>query len=418
MHYSENISRRILLKNLVNIRWIAIAGQLSAIIFVNFFLNISIPIFYCLLVIIVSIIINFVSSFSKNRNIYLSDNEAFYFLLYDTIQLAVLLFLTGGIYNPFSLLLIAPVIISASYLQISYSIFLSIFSIVIIFCLNFFYVKIDWLEDFSFPKLFTIGLVIALTISIIFIVIYVYILANSSRKISTALNETQIALINQKKVSEMGSMAAAAAHEMSTPLNTIFLIIGDLKKDKSINKNLKSEILLLETQADRCKKILLNLSKNPQNLKDSFFKKTKLSSLINMNFEKYLKNNNNINTNIRIIEKNQNEPLINYSDEIMYGLGNIIQNASQHAIKYIDVSISWNKDYIYISVKDDGPGFKNEILEKIGNPYISDKSKENSMGLGIFIAKNLIEKIQGNIKFYNQNNNGSVVEISLKRGAH
>ena len=132
MPYSQKSNGRILLINLINIRWVAIIGQLSAIIIVNFFLNIPIPLLYCLLVIIVSILINFLSLFPKTRSNYLSENEAFYFLLYDTIQLAILLYLTGGIYNPFCLLLIAPVIISSSYLKIGYSIILSLFSLLIV----------------------------------------------------------------------------------------------------------------------------------------------------------------------------------------------------------------------------------------------------------------------------------------------
>ena len=415
MSYSHKSNERILLKNLINIRWIAIAGQLSAIIIVNFFLNITIPVFLCLLVIVISILINFLSLFPRTRSNYLSENEAFYFLLYDTIQLAILLYLTGGIYNPFCLLLIAPVIISASYLKISYSVLLSLFSIIIVFCLSFFYIEINWHENFIAPKLFTNGLVLALIISIIFIAVYVYILANSSRKISKALNQTQIALINQKKVSEIGSLASAAVHELSTPLNTIFLVLGDLKKEKIINDNLKSEILLLETQANRCKEILLNLSKDPHNVTDTFLQKTTISNLVDLNFEKFLKSKNDLKININKLKIND-EPLIKFSDEIMYGLGNIIQNAIEHARNSIDINISWNKEYIFISIKDDGKGFTNEILEKIGNPYISSKNNENNMGLGIFIAKNLIENIGGNMKCYNKNNNlGSVVEISLHR---
>ena len=319
MPYFQQLDERILLKNLINIRWIAIIGQLSAIIIVSFFLNIKIPLFLCLLVIVVSILVNFLSLYPKTSSNYLSENEAFYFLLYDTSQLALLLYLTGGIYNPFSLLLIAPVIISASYLKIGYSIFLSLLSIIIVFSISFFYVEIDWSEQFVIPKLFTNGLILSLIIAIIFIAVYVYILANSFRKISNALNQTQIALINQKKISEIGSLSAAAVHEFSTPLNTIFLVLGDLKKEKIIRDNLKSEILLLETQANRCKEILFNLSKNPQKLKDTFLQQTTTSNLIDLNIEKFFNNKKN---KIKIkIFKEENEPLINYSDEIMYGLG-------------------------------------------------------------------------------------------------
>ena len=415
MAYYEKQSEKILLKNIVNIRWIAIIGQLLAVIFTNFYLNISIPLFYCLSIISVSILVNLLSLFLMTRNNYLSENEFFYFLLYDTIQLAILLYLTGGIYNPFCLLLIAPVVISATHLKINYSVILSMLSILIVFFLNIFYIEINWKEKFSFPSLFVNGLVLALIISIIFIAIYVYILADSSRKISNAFNQTRIALINQKKISEIDYLAAAATHELSTPLNTILLVLDDLKKNKLFTKDLLSEILLLETQANRCKEILLNLSKNPQNIKDTFLQKTTLTNLITLNFGKFLKKKNHINTEINVLN-NESEPIIFFSDELMYGLGNIIQNASQHAKNKIDANISWNKDHMFISIEDDGNGFKSEVLERIGDPYISQINNDNSMGLGIFIAKNLIENIGGNMKFYNKSNNqGSVVDISLKR---
>ena len=271
-------NNNILLNNLINIRWTAIIGQLFAILFVYYLLSISIPIFFCLIVVLISTIVNFVSLLTVKKNKYLNDNEAFYFLLYDTIQLAVLLYLTGGIYNPFSLLLIAPIVISASYLRIVFSIMLSVFSIVIVVFISFFYIEIDWSENFLVPSLFTYGLILSLVISFIFIAVYVYILSNTSRKISQALNQTQIALINQKKLSEIGSLTAAAVHELSTPLNTILLILNDLKKDKILNKNhnLKSEVRLLKSQAKRCKKILFNLSKSPQKIKDTFFRKNNI----------------------------------------------------------------------------------------------------------------------------------------------
>jgi len=412
LYFNKN---NILLSNLVNIRWVAIFGQLIAILFVYFFLNISIPIFLCLSVVVFSIVINFFSFFSKKKNNYLTDNEAFYFLLYDTIQLAVLLFLTGGIYNPFSFFLLAPVIISSSFLRIGFSIALLLFSISIIVLISFYYIEIQWPEEFLFPSLFTLGMIFSLIISLTFIAIYVYILATSSRKISNALNQTHIALINQKKISAVGSLTSVAVHELSTPLNTIFLILNDLKKDKNVNKNkiLKSEINLLESQANRCKNILFNLSKNPQNIKDNFFEKITLSNIIKINFEKFKKKR--IFLNIKI-NNNHKEPLIKFSDEIMYGIGNIIQNAVEHTKKFIDVNISWNELYLFIKITDDGNGFPKEILDSIGNPFISKNKNDKNMGLGIFIAKNLIENVGGKIKFLNNlNTNGSIVEIRLNK---
>ena len=408
-------SNNILLSNLIKIRWIAILGQLSAILIVYFYFEVKIPLFICILFVLISSLVNIYSLHLKKITNYLSDNETFFFLLFDTIQLAILLFLTGGIYNPFSLLLIAPIIISASYLRMVFSIILSLLSILIVAFISIFYIEIEWPSKFVIPNLFTYGLVLSLIISFIFITIYVYIFANSSRKISEALNRTSAALANQKKLSEVGSLSAAAVHELSTPLNTILLVLDDLKKDKAFEKNLEvmKEIDLLESQVQRCKQILLRLSKNPQKLKDEFFNQTTISNIIDTNFEKFKKSN--IKMKINIIT-NESEPKIKFMDELMYGIGNIMQNAIQHCKKDIIVNISWNKDILNIFIIDDGSGFAREVLDQIGNPYIS-KNKDNGMGLGIFIAKNLIENIGGKIFFNNNMNNksGSKVQIELNR---
>ena len=410
----NSFSNNILLNNLIKIRWIAIIGQLTAILLVYFYFEIQIPILFCLLIVIISILVNVLSFFSKKNNYYLSDNEAFYFLLFDTSQLAILLYLTGGIYNPFCLLLIAPLIISASYLRLIFSIILSSFSILIVIIINFYYVEIKWPENFIVPTLFTYGLIISLIISLIFITIYVYIIANSSRNISKALNQTRIALFNQKKLSEIGSLSAAAVHELSTPLNTIFLILNDFQKNDILynNAEIKKEVDLLKSQAERCKEILLRLSKNPQNLKDNFFDKTTLSNIVKINFDKF------INRKIKLIVNmltNDSEPIIEFKDELIYGIGNIIQNAIQHTKKIIEVNISWKNDNMKVEIIDDGKGFSREILDKIGSPYISN-NKKIGMGLGIFIAKNLIENINGEILFLNhKKTTGAIVEIHLKK---
>ncbi|PPR46158.1 MAG: Sensor histidine kinase RegB [Alphaproteobacteria bacterium MarineAlpha5_Bin8] len=405
-------SNNILLSNLIYIRWIAITGQFFAVLIVYYYFNIKIPLILCISAILVSIIVNLLSIYQKKINNYLSDKEAFYFLLFDTFQLAILLYLTGGIYNPFLLLLIAPIIISASYLKIIYSVLLSFLSIIIVILLNFYYIKINWLDEFTVPGLYTFGLVLSLIISLIFIAVYVYIFADSSRGISEALNETKIALSNQKKISEIGSLSAAAVHELSTPLNTIFLVLDDLKNNKIFIENIeiKKEVELIKSQAERCKEILFKLSQNPQNLKDSFFDKITLSNLIKINFDKF--NRRNIELNINLVT-NKKEPTIIYKDELMYGVGNIIQNAVQHCKNNILVNISWDNKNIKINIIDDGPGFSKEILDNIGNPYISS-NKKNGMGLGIFIAKNLIENIGGKIIIKNNENfKGSNIEIML-----
>ena len=363
----------------------------------------------CLIVVSISILINILCYVLERTNNYLSDKQAFFFLLFDTCQLSILLYLTGGIYNPFSILLIAPIIISASYLPLIFSIILSTISVFVVVFISFFYVNIDWTEKFLVPKFLTLGLII----SIIFITMYVYIFAKSSRGISKALEQTKNALFNQRKISDIGSLSAAAVHELSTPLNTIFLVLNDLLKDPSLKNNpdIKEEINLLKSQADRCKEILLRLSKNPQNLTDNFYNQTTLSNIIQVNLDKF--NNRNISINKKIINK-ESEPVLLYKDELMYGIGNIIQNALQHAKKLIKVNISWTRKKYIIQIIDDGTGFSRDILNKIGGPYISNN--KDSLGLGIFISINLIENIGGKILFKNNvDSNGSTAEIHLNR---
>ena len=408
----EYFSNNILLSNLIKIRWIAIGGQLCAILTVFFYFKINFPIIICLCIIFLSIITNIYSFFINKINNYLTDKEAFYFLLFDTIQLSILLFLTGGIYNPFSLLLIAPLIISASYLPIVYSIGLLFLSICGVLIISNFYFPINWNENFIVPKFFTYGLTLSLIISLIFLSVYVYLFANSSRRISQALLEARVALDNQKKLSEIGSLSAAAVHELSTPLNTIFLILNDLRNEENVKNNhyIKKEIDLLKSQADRCRNILLTLSRNPENLKDSFFDKTTISNLVKLNFDKF--NNKKIKLKLNLISGKE-EPLILFKDELLYGIGNIIQNAIQYAVSVLIIDIIWDKNLLIIVIKDDGIGFKNELLDQIGKPYISKQSK--GMGLGIFIAKNLIENIGGSISFSNKKEGGASVEIKIKR---
>lgn len=401
----------ILLSNLIKIRWIAITGQFLAILLVHFLFEINILIIESFILVLFSVVVNLFSYFLQKRDNKISDKLAFLFLLYDTGQLGILLYLTGGIFNPFCILIIAPVIISASYLPVYWTVILSLFSIIVILFINLIYIPIEWQEVFLIPNIYKQGLVFALIITIIFIAVYAYLFASSSRKISAALSETKLQLSNQKKITEVGSLSAAAVHELSTPLNTIFLILNDFRKNKKLIKDLYilKDIELLKSEAERCKKILLRLSKNPLNLKDTFLKKTKISDLIKINFEKF-----NTNKNLSIINYNKNEePEIFFKDEMMYALGNLIQNAIIYSKNLVTVKINFDEIFSYIKISDDGPGFPKDILDRLGDPYVSKNKK--GMGLGIFIAKNLIENLDGKILLYNSKDNNAIVEIKFNK---
>ena len=397
----------ILLGNLIKIRWIAIFGQFLAVFFVTYIIKIQIPFYETLIIILLSVGVNFLSYFEERKNKSISNFKAFSFLLFDTLQLGFLLFLTGGIVNPFSILILAPVITSASYLPASMTVILSLISIMIIIILNFYFIPLELGEQFYLPQIYNFGLVASLIITVIFIAIYAYLFASSSRKISNALSISKLQILNQKKITEVASLSAAAAHELGTPLNTIFLIINDLLKEKKLNddKNIVKDIILLKSQAERCKEILQRFSKNPLKLKDKFLEKVKITDLIKINFDKFNKNKKLI-----IIRNPENdEPEIVFKDEIMYALGNIIQNAIFYSKDLVTVKLNYTKINLKIIITDDGTGFSKDIIDKLGEPYISKNNQ--GMGLGIFIAKNLLENMGGNLNFYNSEDDKAVVEI-------
>ncbi|MBL6674748.1 MAG: ActS/PrrB/RegB family redox-sensitive histidine kinase [Alphaproteobacteria bacterium] len=401
----------VLLINLIKIRWIAIVGQLTTLFTIFFVFNFTIPLTECLIVVALSILVNFYSYFIQRGNPTLTDKKTFLFLLFDISQLVGLLFLTGGVFNPFLVLIVAPIIISASYLSALWTILLSLYSILLILIINFNYIPLNWDQNFITPRIYNIGIVIALIITIIFIAIYAYLFASSARKISRALTATELKLSNQKKTTEVAYLSAAAVHELSTPLNTIFLVLNDLLKEKILitNSVLIKDIELLKSQAERCKEILLRLSKNPQNLKDNFFEKIRIIDLIKLNFEKFNDNKKLILNNDGFNKENK----ILFKDEVNYALGNIIQNSILYSKVEIKIFLKVNKSVFTIKIEDDGDGFSRDVLDKLGEPYISKNKK--GMGLGIFIAKNLIENMKGNIIFYNSNNNGAVVEINFDK---
>ena len=397
----------ILLGNLIKIRWIAIFGQILAVFFVTYIIKIQIPIYETLLIILLSVVVNIYSYFEERKIKSISNLKAFLFLLFDTLQLGFLLFLTGGIINPFSILILAPVITSASYLPALMTIILSTISIIIAILLNFYFIPLDLGGEFYLPDIYSFGLVSSLIITVIFIAIYAYLFASSSRKISYALSISKLQILNQKKITEIGSLSAATAHELGTPLNTIFLILNDLLKEKKLieDKNIVKDIILLKSQAERCKEILQKLSKNPLKLKDKFLDKVKITDLIKINFDKF---NKEKILNIKKIPIND-EPEIIYKDEIMYALGNIIQNAIFHSKQIVTAELNYSKSSVKIFITDDGKGFSKDIIDKLGEPYISKNS--SGMGLGIFIAKNLIENMGGKLNFYNSKDENAVVEI-------
>ena len=401
----------VLLANLIKIRWLAIIGQLTTLLIVSLVLKFTIPLEVCLVIVILSIFINIFSYYIQKDNPTLSYKKTFMFLFFDISQLVALLYLTGGIFNPFIILILAPIIISASYLPALWTILLCFYSILMIIFINFNYISLNWNENFLTPSIYKNGILVALIITILFIAIYAYLFANFSRRIFEALSETRLKLSNQKKTTAVAYLSAAAVHELSTPLNTIFLILNDFISEKVLINNsvLMKDVKLLKSQAERCKEILLRLSKNPNTLKDDFFEKIKIIDLIKLNFDKF---NDNKKLNLIYINFSQ-DTKIYFKDEINYALSNLIQNAIFYSQSQIDITLEVNEIFFCIKIKDDGKGFSKDVLDRVGEPYISKNKK--GMGLGIFISKNLIENMKGSISFSNTLNSNAVIEIKFEK---
>ena len=388
----------VLLANLIKIRWLAIIGQLTTLLIVSLVLKFTIPLEVCLVIVILSIFINIFSYYIQKDNPTLSYKKTFMFLFFDISQLVALLYLTGGIFNPFIILILAPIL-------------LCFYSILMIIFINFNYISLNWNENFLTPSIYKNGILVALIITILFIAIYAYLFANFSRRIFEALSETRLKLSNQKKTTAVAYLSAAAVHELSTPLNTIFLILNDFISEKVLINNsvLMKDVKLLKSQAERCKEILLRLSKNPNTLKDDFFEKIKIIDLIKLNFDKF---NDNKKLNLIYINFSQ-DTKIYFKDEINYALSNLIQNAIFYSQSQIDITLEVNEIFFCIKIKDDGKGFSKDVLDRVGEPYISKNKK--GMGLGIFISKNLIENMKGSISFSNTLNSNAVIEIKFEK---
>ena len=405
---------KISLETIINIRWIAIFGQIFAICFVYYYLKFNFEVLWCGALVIVSVVINSYLEFKKSKIGELNNLSATFNIFYDLVQLALLLFLTGGLTNPFSILIIVPTTIATTFLSRNSSFFIAGVSIILCSVLALFNFPLPGPdgETLKTPKYYLLGMWLSTTVGIIFLGNYAYQLARSNRKRSKALEGLEKTLSNEQTLSSVGSLAAAAVHELGTPLATISLVSGELKKQLSEKKEFKEDIDLLISQADRCRLILKNIGTDPKQ-EDDFLQRVSLKNLLN---EIVFSNERKHDKKIIIIDKLEHEPLkINKQIEITYALRSLIDNSIKFSKSEIKIFIEKNNNDLSIIITDDGPGFDDEILKKIGEPYIKSVSVDKTklgLGLGLFISKNLLERTKAKIIFENKKNGlGAVVKI-------
>ncbi len=405
---------KISLETIINIRWIAIFGQIFAICFVYYYLKFNFEVLWCGALVLVSIVINSYLEFKKSKFGELNNFSATFNIFYDLVQLALLLFLTGGLTNPFSILIIVPTTIATTFLSRNSSFFIAGVSIILCSVLALFNFPLPGPdgETLKTPQYYLLGMWLSTTIGIIFLGNYAYQLARSNRKRSKALEGLEKTLSNEQTLSSVGSLAAAAVHELGTPLATISLVSGELKKQLSDKKEFKEDIDLLISQADRCRLILKNIGTDPKQ-EDDFLQRVSLKNLLN---EIVFSNERKHDKKIIIIDKLEHEPLkINKQIEITYALRSLIDNSIKFSKSEIKIFIEKNNNDLSIIITDDGPGFDDEILKKIGEPYIKSTSVDKTklgLGLGLFISKNLLERTKAKIIFENKKSElGAVVKI-------
>ena len=397
------------------LRYIAIIGQFIAINVVFFYLNLEFPITVSLIVVFIGLLTNLYLQFKVKAN-QLKDTYASLFLLYDLFQLAILLYLTGGIFNPFSILLIIPAIVSSTFLSMGTTIILGFITSLILFTLTHYYLPLPGLlvENFNVPSFYKFGILISILIGLIFLSYFGIRFAGETKKRSEALNKLQEVIAKEYELESLGGQAAAAAHSLGTPLATIAVVAKELKKEIGDNKDVSKDIDLLISQTKRCSEILKQISKK-QIEEDIFLSSIKLEDLLAEIIESFKETSSK---KIELISNDDNNKInIERTPEIIYGLRNFIGNAVKFSKSRVKINLTSDLEKIEIKINDDGPGIPDDIIKKIGEPYIKSKSTElnsnSGLGLGTFLGKTLLEK-QGAKLLFRRNNDlgGALVIIS------
>ena len=349
----------------------------------------------------------------KKGNKVLSENQIFYFLFFDILQISCLIAINGGYTNPFIFIILAPLAISATYLSLDK--ILMIVSLALVCFAIIFNTYIELPENIR-PILndnYSLGIMTSLFTSSIFMVFYLYYFSLNYKKTQVAYQLASNQLQNEKELLKVGGLAAAAVHELGTPLNTINLIVNDFEKDKSLSKKYEQDIDTLKEQLERCKEILKELSTNPQSKEiSSEINDMSLDVFVQSLAEKHQKNYNRINMEYRSDENSKNIT-VSITPELNIAMTNIINNALSFATKQIIIISEVFGDYYTIKIKDDGPGFDKKFIANFGKPFYSTRSNNTlNMGLGLFITKQMIENLKGNVEVVN--NNGAEVILKWK----
>ena len=404
-------------KTLVNLRWIAIVGQLITINFVYYYFKLELPLLAAHIVVLVGLITNIILQFKVREN-QLNDLYSAFFLIYDLMQLTFLLYLTGGISNPFSFLMIIPTIVSSTFLSMGTTIILGTLTIFSLFCLTNYHKILPGLDvyNFSFPEYYLEGILTSIIIGLIFLSYFGIRFSGETKKRTEALDKLQQVMAKEYQLESLGGLAAAAAHSLGTPLATISVVAKELKKEIGNNSKHYKDLELLVSQAKRCSDILRKISRK-EIKDDQFINIVNVEDLLEEIIISF-KETSVVRINL-VSDEDKNKINIKRAPELVYGLRNFIGNAVKFSKSRVEIILISDEKKIEIEINDDGPGIPEDIIKKIGEPYIKSKSKELSsnsgLGLGTFLGKTLLERNNAKLQFRSNGElGGAMVLISWR----
>ncbi|MBZ0161123.1 MAG: ActS/PrrB/RegB family redox-sensitive histidine kinase [Notoacmeibacter sp.] len=411
-------SRRLRLNTLIRLRWLAVVGQSVAVIIVAWRLEFPFPVSLCFALIGTSAWLNLFLAFRYPANYRLTELAALGILTFDVLQLSGLLYMTGGMTNPFAMLLIAPVIISATSLPVRHTLFLASLDVAAATLLVFFHEALPWYpgDPLSIPFIYIVGMWMAVVSSLVFTGMYAFRVASEARLLADALSATELVLQREQHLSALDGLAAATAHELGTPLATIALVAREMERDLPDDDKLREDVALLRSQSERCRGILRRLTSLPSE-GEKHIARMPLTSLIDEVSAPHREFGIEI-----VLEPGEcvgPEPVWRRNPGIMYGLGNLVENAVDFARNTVHVRWNWNEDKIRVLIIDDGPGYPPEILDRIGEPYTTTRGTGEAtglgggLGLGLFIAKTLLERSGAEIAFANSTKPGLGAQVTI-----
>ncbi|MDB5395125.1 MAG: histidine kinase [Rhodospirillales bacterium] len=393
---------RVSLRTLVFVRWVVIIGQLVTVSVVALGFQFPMQLSAVLTIIALAVAVNLLGMVMR-RGRALSDRAVAVYLAFDILQLSALLFLTGGLTNPFAVLVLGPIAVAAAVLGRDYSFGLTFLAIICLAALFASPFDLPWNGGGSprLPDLYQLGLWISLTLACGFISTYNWSVAGEARRISEALAETQLTLAREQQLTALGTLAAAAAHELGTPLSTITVVAKELARDMPADSPFAEDVALIQSQCERCRSILAELARKPEDAEESPFNRLPLEQLVEAAATPHRMPG--IRLEISTVAAPGTEPpILRRTPEIMHGLGNILQNAMQFATTAVTVMAQTDAHRIAMTISDDGPGFSPGLLGRLGEPYLSIRDQEHEhLGLGIFIAQTLLERTGAELTFVN-----------------